>query len=94
MFRYLCAAVPATKVGNKMSGRPNESRYSRAWAQRECEASLQRLKTDCIDVYYLQRDYNGMDLEVPVTSRRNPATRSRHIPASRRGAEERLEALF
>ena len=29
-----------------------------------------------------------------VTSRRNPATRSRHIPASWRGAEERLEALF
>ena len=28
-----------------------------------------------------------------VTSRRNSATRSRHIPASRRVAEERLEAL-
>jgi len=33
-------------------------------------------------------------LAATVTSRRNPATRSRHIPASRRGAEERLEALF
>ena len=29
-----------------------------------------------------------------VTSRRNPDTRSRHIPASRRGAEVHLEALF
>jgi aryl-alcohol dehydrogenase-like predicted oxidoreductase len=52
--------------GQKMSRRRNESRYSRAWAQRECEASLQRLKTDCIDVYYLHRDYNGMDLEEPL----------------------------
>ena len=29
-----------------------------------------------------------------VTSRRNPATRSRHIPARRRDAQERLEGLF
>ena len=36
----------------------------------------------------------SLDYLDAVTSRRNPATRSRHIPASRRGAEERLEALF
>jgi aryl-alcohol dehydrogenase-like predicted oxidoreductase len=58
--------VLATKVGNKMSGRPNESMYSRAWVQRECEASLKRLQTDHIDIYYLHRDYNGMDLEEPL----------------------------
>ena len=58
--------VLATKLGNKMSGRPNESHYSRAWVQRACEASLQRLATDHIDIYYLHRDYIGMDLEEPL----------------------------
>ena len=58
--------VLATKVGNKMTDRPNEARYSRAWMIRACEASLQRLGTDHIDVYYLHRDFNGMDLEEPL----------------------------
>lgn len=58
--------VLATKVGNKMSGRPNESMYSRAWMLRECEASLKRLRTDHVDIYYLHRDFNGMDLEEPL----------------------------
>jgi aryl-alcohol dehydrogenase-like predicted oxidoreductase len=58
--------VLATKVGNRMSERPNESHYSRRWLARECEASLQRLGTDHIDIYYLHRDYNGMDLEEPL----------------------------
>ena len=58
--------VLATKVGNKMGDRPNEVGYSRAWVLRECEASLQRLGVDHIDLYYLHRDYNGMDLEEPL----------------------------
>jgi aryl-alcohol dehydrogenase-like predicted oxidoreductase len=58
--------VLATKVGNKMSDRPNEQQYSRAWVLRECEASLQRLRTDHVDIYYLHRDFNGMDLEEPL----------------------------
>lgn len=58
--------VLATKVGNKMSERPNESHYARAWLLRACETSLQRLGTDHIDLYYLHRDYNGMDLEEPL----------------------------
>lgn len=58
--------VLATKVGNRMSERPNEIGYSRAWMIRECEASLQRLATDRIDLYYLHRDFNGMDLEEPL----------------------------
>ena len=58
--------VLATKVGNKMSERPNESQYSRSWVQRECDASLQRLGTDHIDLYYLHRDFNDMDLEEPL----------------------------
>ena len=58
--------ILATKLGNKMSERPNEMGYSRTWVQRACDASLQRLSTDHIDIYYLHRDFNGMDLEEPL----------------------------
>ena len=58
--------IVATKLGNRMSERPNESGYSRRWVQRACDASLQRLGIDCIDVYYLHRDFNGMALEEPL----------------------------
>ena len=58
--------ILATKLGNKMSDRPNESMYSRAWVLRECDASLQRLGVGHIDICYLHRDYNGMDLEEPL----------------------------
>jgi aryl-alcohol dehydrogenase-like predicted oxidoreductase len=58
--------VLATKVGNPMSERPNEQAYSRHWMLRECDASLQRLRTDHIDVWYLHRDFNGIDLEEPL----------------------------
>jgi aryl-alcohol dehydrogenase-like predicted oxidoreductase len=58
--------VLASKVGNRMSDRPNEQRYSRTWMLRACEASLQRLGTDHLDIYYLHRDFNGMDLEEPL----------------------------
>jgi aryl-alcohol dehydrogenase-like predicted oxidoreductase len=58
--------ILATKIGNPMSQRPNEARYSRAWVLRECEASLKRLAVDHVDLYYLHRDYNGMDLEEPL----------------------------
>jgi aryl-alcohol dehydrogenase-like predicted oxidoreductase len=58
--------VLATKVGNPMGEQPNRSHYARAWVLRECEASLKRLATDHVDIYYLHRDYNGMDLEEPL----------------------------
>jgi aryl-alcohol dehydrogenase-like predicted oxidoreductase len=58
--------ILATKVGNKMSSMPNESHYSRTWMMRECDASLARLNTDYIDIYYMHRDFNGMDLEEPL----------------------------
>ena len=58
--------IVATKVGNKMGERPNEQRYSRTWVLRECDASLQRLGMDQVDIYYLHRDFNGMDLEEPL----------------------------
>jgi aryl-alcohol dehydrogenase-like predicted oxidoreductase len=58
--------VLATKVGNAMGDSPNQLRYSRRWVLRECDASLQRLATDHVDIYYLHRDFNGMDLEEPL----------------------------
>ena len=58
--------ILATKVGNRMSERPNESHYSRSWMLRACDASLQRLATDHVDIYYLHRDYLGLDLEEPL----------------------------
>lgn len=58
--------VLATKLGNKMSELPNEAHYSRSWMLREVDASLARLQTDHIDVLYMHRDYNGMDLEEPL----------------------------
>ena len=58
--------VLATKVGNKMSERPNESQYSRTWVLRECDASLKRLATDWIDIYYMHRDFTGKPLEEPL----------------------------
>ncbi len=60
------AWVLATKVGNKMSDRPNETHYSRSWIMRAIDASLKRLATDHVDIYYLHRDFNGMDLEEPL----------------------------
>jgi len=58
--------VLATKLGNKMSERVNESHYSRSWMLREVDASLSRLQTDHVDVLYLHRDFNGMDLQEPL----------------------------
>ena len=58
--------VLASKLGNPMTERPNEGRYSRSWMLRAIEASLSRLATDHLDIYYLHRDYNGMTLEEPL----------------------------
>ncbi len=55
--------VLATKVGNAMSKRPNEGRYSRKWLIRGTEASLTRLGTDYVDILYLHRDFEDDDLD-------------------------------
>ena len=60
--------VLATKLGNKMSGRVNEGHFSRSWMLREIDASLTRLQTDFVDILYLHRDENGMDLAEPLTA--------------------------
>jgi aryl-alcohol dehydrogenase-like predicted oxidoreductase len=45
----------ATKVHGKMGERPNDSGNSRYHIARQVEASLRRLRTDRIDLYYLHR---------------------------------------
>ncbi|HEX4858663.1 MAG TPA: aldo/keto reductase [Usitatibacteraceae bacterium] len=55
----------ATKIGNRMNS-DEECGYARHWMLAECEASLKRLATDRIDLYYLHRDYLGLDLEEPL----------------------------
>ena len=58
--------VLATKLGNKMSERVNESQFSRTWMMREINASLKRLQTDYADILYLHLDINDMSLEEPL----------------------------
>ncbi len=58
--------VLATKLGNAMTGEPNAVRYSRKWMLREVELSLERLKTDYIDILYLHRDWEQESLEEPL----------------------------
>ena len=48
--------VLATKVANAMGSEPNESGLSRKHIMRSADASLARLDTDYIDVYYLHYD--------------------------------------
>ncbi len=57
--------VLASKVGNPMSRAPNASRYSRKWLIQALDASLARLRTDYLDIWYLHRDFeDGGDEEM------------------------------
>lgn len=58
--------VLATKVGRAMGDAPNRGGYSRSWIVRALEDSLTRLDTDFIDIYYLHRDFEGINLEEAV----------------------------
>lgn len=58
--------VLATKLGNKMSNRPNEGGYSRVWMIREVEQSLKRLDTDYVDILYMHLDREHDSLEEPL----------------------------
>ncbi len=60
--------VLATKLANPMGKGLNERGLSRAWVMREAEASLRRLKTDCIDVLYLHKEDHETPLETTVAA--------------------------
>jgi len=55
--------ILATKVGNVMTQKPHDGGLSRRWIIEACDASLKRLATDHIDIYYLHRD----DEETPLS---------------------------
>jgi len=48
--------VVATKLANPMGPGPNEVGLSRKWVMQAAEASLKRLGTEYIDVYYLHKE--------------------------------------
>jgi len=60
--------VLASKLGNAMSDRPNQSHYSRSWIISAVENSLRRLDTDYLDILYLHRDYHEENLDEAVRS--------------------------
>ncbi|HRI18027.1 MAG TPA: aldo/keto reductase [Burkholderiaceae bacterium] len=60
--------VLATKVANPMGDAPNDRGLSRRWILRAVEASLARLGTDWIDVYYLHRDDPTTPMEETVAT--------------------------
>jgi len=60
------AWVLATKFGNAMGEGPNEVGLSRGWMHKACDASLKRLGTDYIDLYYVHRDFSDAVLDETV----------------------------
>ena len=57
--------IVATKAGNvlpSIAGAPHTGGLSRRWLVQACDASLARLATDWIDIYYLHKD----DVRTPI----------------------------
>ena len=85
--------ILATKVGNSMTGegngRPHTGGLSRRWILQACDASLARLGTDWIDIYYLHDDDAQTPLAETVGGDRR-ADRRRQDPLLRRVELSRL----
>ena len=62
------AWVLATKACNPMGKGPNDRGLSRRWLMLACEASLRRLGTGWIDVYYLHKEDPSTPLEETVSA--------------------------
>ena len=58
--------VLATKLANQIGEGPNRGGLSRKWVMQEAEASLRRLGTDYIDVYYLHKEDHATPLAETV----------------------------
>jgi aryl-alcohol dehydrogenase-like predicted oxidoreductase len=58
--------VLATKVGNAMGDDPNRRGLSRRWLAQAIDASLARLGTDHVDIWYLHREDPNTPLEETV----------------------------
>ncbi len=60
------AWILATKVCNPMGPGPNQRGLSRKWVIEAAEASLRRLGTDYIDIYYLHKEDHDTPLDETV----------------------------
>jgi len=60
--------VLASKAANPVGDDPNDRGLSRRWLTRAVEASLLRLDTDWIDLYYLHRDDESTPVEEIVST--------------------------
>ncbi|MFO1287473.1 MAG: aldo/keto reductase, partial [Rubrivivax sp.] len=60
--------IIASKAANPIGSDPNDRGTSRRWLTRAVEASLARLATDVIDLYYLHRDDETTPVEETVTT--------------------------
>jgi aryl-alcohol dehydrogenase-like predicted oxidoreductase len=60
--------ILATKVANPMGSGPNKSGLSRLWVFQALEASLKRLGTDYVDIYYLHREDHNTSLDATVAA--------------------------
>jgi aryl-alcohol dehydrogenase-like predicted oxidoreductase len=60
--------IIATKAANPVGSDPNDRGASRRWLTRAVEASLTRLDTDVIDLYYLHRDDESTPVEEVVST--------------------------
>jgi aryl-alcohol dehydrogenase-like predicted oxidoreductase len=58
--------VLATKAANPMGVGPNQRGLSRKWLMQACDASLHRLGTDHVDIYYLHKEDHDTPLEETV----------------------------
>ncbi len=58
--------VIATKVGNPMGDGPNEAGVGRKWMMQALDASLERLGTDYVDIYYIHLDHEDFPLDETV----------------------------
>jgi len=58
--------VVATKLANPMGQGANNGGLSRKWVMRAADASLKRLGTDYIDIYYLHKEDHATPLEETV----------------------------
>lgn len=60
--------VVATKFSNPMGGSPNDSGWSRSHMIQAAEASLRRLNTDYIDLYYVHHTDDSCPIEESLRS--------------------------
>ena len=61
--------ILATKIGQPADAKdPNQRGLTRRWIMRQLDASLKRLGTDCIDIYYFHREDLNTALEETVSA--------------------------